>query len=133
MKSLGISDNKILLNKVEISRGKVLDAIKEFEVHPSVLRIKEHVTIDTEFSLSPVSLESVNKELKGLHTKKAFSIMNIPQKLSKESIGIIDKHIQGMWNNEILRNKKFPDKLKLADVTPIHKKLNSPKKELQAS
>ena len=83
------------------------------------------MTIDTEFSFSPVSLEAVNKELKALNTKKAFPFMNIPPKLLKESIGIIDKHIQGMWNNEILRNKNFPNKLKLADITPIHKKLST--------
>ena len=38
------------MTKVHHSQGKVLDAIKEFEAHPSILKIKEHITIDEEFS-----------------------------------------------------------------------------------
>ena len=37
VKSLDISNNEVLLTKIEHSVGKVLDAIKEFEVHPSIL------------------------------------------------------------------------------------------------
>ena len=28
-----------------------------------------------------------------------------------------------IWNNEIVSNGIFPNKLKLADITPVHKKL----------
>ena len=28
-----------------------------------------------------------------------------------------------IWNNEIVQNRKYPTKLKLADMSPIHKKL----------
>ena len=55
MKSLGISDNDVLLTKVHNSQGKVLDAIKEFEAHPSILKIKEHVVVEKEFSFVEVS------------------------------------------------------------------------------
>ena len=30
-----------------------------------------------------------------------------------------------IWNNEIIDNQKFPTKLKLADITPIFKRLES--------
>ena len=30
-----------------------------------------------------------------------------------------------IWNEEIIKNKKFPKKLKLADLTPIYKKLDN--------
>ena len=113
------------MSKVIHSQGKVLDAIKEFEAHPSILKIKEHVTVDIEFSFVEVSLETVNKELKALNTKKAFPHMNIPPKQLKDAIGVIDKFIQGIWNNEILVKRKFPNKLKVADVTPVHKKLST--------
>ena len=52
VKALGISDNEVLLTKVEHPQGKVLDAIKEFESHPSILKIKENVTFDVEFFLN---------------------------------------------------------------------------------
>ena len=125
VKSLGISNNEVLLTKIEHSEGKVLDAIKEFEVHPSILKIKENVIVIEEFYFKAISLENVTKALKALNTKKAFPLMNIPPRLLKDSIGVIDKHIQGIWNNEILGNKTFSRKLKIADITPIHKKLST--------
>ena len=39
VKSLGISENEVLMTKVEASQGKVLDAIKQYEAHPSILLI----------------------------------------------------------------------------------------------
>ena len=41
----------------------------------------------------------------------ALHNMNIPPKQLKEVIDIIDKPLQGIWNEEILLNKKFPSKL----------------------
>ena len=32
-----------------------------------------------------------------------------------------------IWNQELMLNKKFPQKLKLADVTPVYKKKDSTK------
>ncbi len=125
VKSLGISENEVLLTKVETSQGKVLDAIKQFEAHPSILLIKENVSVDVEFSFSPVTLDDIHTELKALNTKKAIPFMNIPSKQLKEVMGIVSKSLQGIWNVEILGKRKFPDKLKLADVSPIHKKLQT--------
>ena len=125
VKSLGISENEVLLTKVETSQGKVLDAIKQFEAHPSILLIKENVSVDIEFSFSPVTLDDIHTELKALNTKKAIPFMNIPSKQLKEVMGIVSKSLQGIWNVEILGKRKFPDKLKLADVSPIHKKLQT--------
>ena len=51
--------------------------------------------------------------------------MNISLKQLKDAICVIDKFIQGIWNQEILVKRKFPDKLKVADVTPVHKKLST--------
>ena len=125
VKSLGISDNKVLLTKVDLPSGKVLDAIKMYEAHPSILKIKENVVVNTEFSFSPVSLDDIHSELKALNTKKAIPFMNIPPRQLKEVTNVIDKSLQCIWNGEILANKKFPSKLKLADVSPIHKKLQT--------
>jgi predicted transport protein len=125
VKSLGISENKILLTEPENSQGKVLDAIKMHESHPSILKIKENVRVDTEFSFSPVSLQDIRSELKALSTKKATPFMGISAKQLKDVIHIIDKPLQEIWDREILGNKKFPSKLKLADISPIHKKLQT--------
>ena len=50
--SLGIVQNELLLNKIENSDGRVADAIKMYESHPSILKIKENVVINTPFSFS---------------------------------------------------------------------------------
>ena len=53
VKSLGITENEMLVNKVERTQGNVLDALKRYESHPSVLKIREKVGLaDTTFSFS---------------------------------------------------------------------------------
>ena len=105
-----------------------MDAIKMYEAHPSILKIKESVVVETTFSFSPISTEAIRSELKLLNTRKAIPYMNIPPKQLKEVIDIIVEPLQSIWNEEILKNKKFPSKLKLADISPIHKKLETVKK-----
>ena len=55
--------------------------------------------------------------------------MNIPTKQLKKTIDIVSEPLMHIWNNQIIENKNFPSKLKLADITPIHKKLESILKE----
>ena len=51
--------------------------------------------------------------------------MNIPTKQLKQVGDIICEPLMKIWNEEFIQNKKFPTKLKLADVTPIFKKLQN--------
>ena len=51
--------------------------------------------------------------------------MNIPAKQLKETMDIICEPRKNIWNDEIIRNKIFPKKLKLADITPIVKALET--------
>ena len=63
------------------------------------------------------------KEIEVLNTKKAGTFMNIPTKKLKDAKEEIVKPLTQIWNNEILIKMKFPSKLKLADIIPLHKKL----------
>jgi hypothetical protein len=123
VKSLGIIENEP--DEPQPSQGKVLDAIKMYETHPSIIKIKENVVVDREFSFYPASLQDIRTELKALSTKKATPFMGISAKQLKDVMYIIDKPLLEIWNKEILGNKKFPTKLKLADISPIHKKLQT--------
>ena len=87
------------------------------------LRIRENVSVCVEFSFSPVSLEDLRTELEALDIRKAIPFMSIPPKQLREVVGVVAGPLQGIWNGEILSTRKFPSKLKLADVSPIHKKL----------
>ena len=51
--------------------------------------------------------------------------MSIPAKHLKQAVNIISEPLMVVWNAEIVKNKKFPKELKLADVSPIFKKLET--------
>lgn len=55
--------------------------------------------------------------------------MNIPTKQLKKTINIVSEPLMHIWNEQIVKNMDFPAKLKLADISPIHKKLESISKE----
>ena len=129
VKSLGITENKALLNVVEPSDDVVLDAIKMYESHPSILKIRECIVVDTNFSFSTVEIDVIQRELKNLNPKKGIPYMNIPAKQLKEAISVIDLPLLAIWNEQMVGKGVFPSRLKLADVTPIFKKLQSVLKE----
>ena len=51
--------------------------------------------------------------------------MNIPVKLLKQVIDVISEPLMKIWNHEVVLNKTFPTKLKLADISPIFNKMES--------
>ena len=55
--------------------------------------------------------------------------MNIPASLLKEVKDIAAGPLAKIWNTEIISNKKFPTRLKLADITPLFKKLDNVSKK----
>ena len=55
--------------------------------------------------------------------------MNIPVSILKQVKEVAADPLTYIWNNEIINNKKFPAKLKLADITPLFKKLENVCKE----
>ena len=67
VKSLGITENEMLVNKIDRTQGKVLDAIKMYESHPSILKIKEKVGLTNKFSFSPCTITDIESEIKSLN------------------------------------------------------------------
>ena len=47
---------------------------------------------------------------------------SIPTDILKKSIHVVASDLAIIWNNEIVENGIFPNKLKVADITPVHKK-----------
>ena len=123
--SLGIVQNELLLNKIENSDGRVADAIKMYESHPSILKIKENVVINTPFSFEPVTTEIIEKEIQSIKTRKGFPFMDIPPERLKDVIFVVSDFLRDIWNVEILQAHKFSTKLKFSDLAPIHKKLDT--------
>ena len=123
VKSMGIIENKCLLT--ENTKGGVEGAIKMYEIHPSIISIKEHVKVDSQFSFYPVSIEDIQSEINNLNSKKAGTFMNIPTKQLKQVCNVVCEPLMEIWNEEVIQNKNFPAKLKLADISPIYKKMQN--------
>ena len=121
IESLEIGENKYLLNDTIGLNNPIDIAIKKFEDHPSILNIKENVTASN-FTFRPVELSDIETEIRNLNPKKAGTHQNIPTKIFKLASNICSESLLKIWNNEIVGKSSFPNKLKLADVTPIFKK-----------
>ena len=96
-----------------------------FENHPSIKSINKNVQVDLRFSFSEVDIDDVKQEIKKLNNNKSGTFMNIPAKQLKQTVDIICEPLKNIWNEEVIQNKIFPSKLKLADITPIFKTLET--------
>ena len=75
------------IKRCEISKedsDPILNAVKTFEKHPSILRIKE-LSSGSTFSFESVSLEDVKKVTRELDISKASQLLDIPTKIIKQN------------------------------------------------
>lgn len=68
-------------------------------------------------------------EIKNLDAKKSGTSMNIPFKILKEAVEIVAQPLTDIWKHEVVLGREFSSQLKLADISPFHKKLETIKKE----
>ena len=99
----------------------ISNIIEKFKNHPSILRIKEKVEIDESFLFSPVDETVIRDKIGSLDKRKPTTYNNIPMRVLVENKDIISPIITEIYNDSN-RNSNFPNSLKLADVTPVHKK-----------
>ena len=98
----------------------ILNAIKAFEKHPSILKIKE-LSSGCRFSFENVSLEDVKKVTRELNISTASQLLDIPTKIIKQNADIFSEFFFFNINHSI-NNSTFPDQLKWADIKPVFKK-----------
>ena len=94
-------------------------AIKKYEIHPSILRIKNKIGNEKSFKFEAISASE--KEIKTINPQKPTPSGNIPPKMLKLSSDTTATTLQELFN-ELLSNCEFTEKLKLADITPVFKK-----------
>ena len=99
----------------------IANIIVKFKNHPSILTIKERVKIEKRFSLLPVDESVICDKIDSLNKRKPTTYNNIPTRILVDNKDIISPFITEMYN-ESNRKSNFPNSLKLADVTPAHKK-----------
>ena len=96
-------------------------AIKKYETHPSIIKIKYSIKTNKCFSFTHVTEEDVLSIVKSLDPAKSITNKNIPIKILKSNIDVCIKELTSIFNN-MIDTSIFPNNLKKADVTPVHKK-----------
>ena len=96
-------------------------AIKKYETHPSIIKIKYSIKMNKCFSFTHVTEEDVLSIVKSLDPAKSTTNKNIPIKILKSNIDVCIKELTSIFNN-MIDTSIFPNNLKKADVTPVHKK-----------
>ena len=129
MSSLAIEENKALLDDASDVLDPVKKSIKKFRNHPSILDIRKNVSLTSRFSFVEVDITEMIAEINNLNVKKSGTFMNIPVKRLKEVVDIVAQPLTDIWKVEIVQGMKFASQLKLADITPLHKKLATVNKE----
>ena len=93
--------------------------VKNFSSHPSIIKFKDKFKLSKKFSFQCVSETTVRKAVENVPSDKTTAA-EIPINVLKNS-EIIFLDLTNCIN-EALRNNKFPDSLKLSDITPVYKK-----------
>ena len=106
---------------------KIFNSIRQFEEHPSIAMIKMK-NRSSFFSFSPITYENVLEKVENLNVAKTSQQSDIPTKILKQNSKFFAKYFYQNINY-CIENSVFPNDLKLADVTPIHKKKSKSKKD----
>jgi hypothetical protein len=106
---------------VNVAKNIGNESISINEEHPSILSIKRNIKNTEEFAFSMVDESFVGKQIDKLCIKKATGRDGISAKLVKLAKPIIVNPVTEIINKGI-SSSVFPDSLKIAQVTPLHKK-----------
>ena len=110
------------------SFGVIHNAIIKFKDHPSIKNIMKKVGVVERFTFLETTEEAIRDEIKNLNINKPTTFKNIPAKIIVENKEMLSPFLSNIFNELILRGI-FPDLLKMADITPVHKKDDTSNKE----
>ena len=113
-----------IMSGTEDIHDPVLIAIKKFENHPSISKIKPNMNTKFKLEFSNITSDVMMGVVKNLDSSKATTYKNIPIKTFKQHIDIYIDKVTDIYNS-MINSSVFPDNLKLADITPVHKKKTS--------
>ena len=105
----------------DLNSENIIEILKLYESHPSVLKIKENVNIASKFSFKKISSQLLKNQISKLNPKKGSVKADIPVKALIMASDIVSDYLCDIYNDSVQSND-FPHTLKLADVIPTHKK-----------
>ena len=97
------------------------EIMDKYDNQPSIKKLKENVIEMNDFSFSDMILQDLENQILKLDTNKAIIEDDIPTKILIETNDIVSYHLCTLYN-KAKNNQNYPTPLKLANVTPIHKK-----------
>ena len=104
----------------KLSDDPLVNTIRKYENHPSIIKIKSSVETTQLFDFNFVTSDDISKIINSMDSNKKTSSA-IPIKLVKLANKRICKELANCIN-ECIKQNKFPNELKIADITPIFKK-----------
>ena len=110
-------DPSVEINHIE---DPTLRIIEQYKSHPSVVATNEKNLIK-KFSFEYIPKSDVKKEILNLDVSKASQDSDIPTKIIKMNADIFAEVLCNVFNRS-LEVGEFPSGMKLANVTPVHKK-----------
>ena len=103
-----------------MSDDPLVNTIRKYENHPSIIKINSSVDTRQLFDFNFVSSDDISKITNSMDSTKKTSGA-IPIKIVKLANKKICKDLANCIN-ECIKQNKFPNELKIADITPIFKK-----------
>ena len=89
------------------------------------MNVNKNIPKTTTFSFDKIDTDSVKKMIDNLDSRKSGTFGGILANCLKAVSDISAKVLQTVWNDEVLKDSKFPSELELADVVPAFKKEDS--------
>ena len=104
----------------ENNDGNIDSIIEKYQSHPSILKIKEIVKLETKFKFNDITENDIYNKINTFDTKKASIENDIPAKILIGSNDIVSNYLSCIYNSS-KNSQNYPPSLKVADVSPIHK------------
>ena len=115
-----------LSNNTDLLNDQLIAIIKKFRNHPSIIKLKNKYDFQEKFSFKPVPLKYVESIIKNIPNNRAAG-GEIPLHILKQS-GFTYQMLPDCIN-DALSQGIFPNSLKFANITPVHKKDEATDKE----
>ena len=113
-------------NNTDLLNDQLTAIIKTFRNHPSIIKLKSKYSFQETFSFKPVPVKYVESIIKNIPDNRAAG-GEIPLNVLKQS-GFTYQMLTDCINGALSQGI-FPDSLKLANITPVHKKDETTDKE----
>ena len=94
-----------------------------YEHHPSIISIKENVNVECRFSFTEVNSCDIGNH--AFKNKRSRNFHEHSYKAIKRNVSSVCETLTEIWDTGIIQNKNVSSKLKLADISPIHKELET--------